>query len=127
MIRATDRNFEMFHGDTFRMAFAVIDYDTQLPVDITASSLTMTAKAKVKDTDAKAVFRKTSLTGGGITIPDPVLGKVLVEIVPQDTSSVAQKETELYADVKIHMADGQVYTLVTIVLLVRPSPTGTPL
>jgi hypothetical protein len=125
MIKATELNVECFHGDTLRMAFTVIDHDTQLPVDITGAQITMSAKLKVKDPDSLAVFRKTTLLGGGITLVNVAIGSVMIEVSPVDTSSLPQKETELVYDVKIDIGT-QVYTLVTGTLLVHPSPTGTP-
>jgi hypothetical protein len=126
MIRATELNFEMFHGDTMRMAFTVVDHDTQLPVDITGCQITMSAKYMVKDSDRLAVFRKTTLLGGGIQLVNVSTGSVMVEVAPSDTAALPQKETELTYDVRIDMTDGQIYTLLFGTLLVHPSATGTP-
>jgi hypothetical protein len=125
MIKAIERSYEMYIGDTLLIAFNVVDHDTQLPVDISGASFTMTGKLKVKDDDSKAIFRKTTLAG--ITLPAPTLGSVLVELVPQDTATLPEKDSELFYNLKMHTTDGRVFTILGGTLVIKASATGTPL
>lgn len=59
------------------------------PQDLTGCKLWFYVKASIKDTDADALIKKTTLPGEGITVTDAVNGIAEISIANADTSGFA--------------------------------------
>lgn len=101
----------MAHGDTQRFRFTVKDRDTLEVVDISMwPEFWATAKIRLSDTDAEAVFVLTA-TGGGITIINATNGLAEVKIDPSNTNSLDYRKYNLFIDIQGIDGVGGVWTL----------------
>lgn len=106
-------NLQMVKGDTPSFNLTITDAITTLAIDLTGSTIWMTAKKEFADTDAAAVFQK-STTGGGITITDAVNGLAKVTLVNGDTNLLEgffRGRVNLKYDIQIKTAAGQIFTV----------------
>lgn len=112
----------MYRGDT--ADFDLVVTQNGSPVNLTGSTLRFTAKRRVTDGDADAIFSKSSASATEIEITDAVNGLATVHGLPADTAGLAGK-TKLFYDVQVTDSLGRVYTLDygTITVLVDVSLT----
>src|SRR5512136_2445520 len=92
----------MTRGDTPVFPFSV--YTTVGAYNITGCSFWFTAKRKVSDLDAQAIFQKTE--GSGITITNGAGGLAEITLLEADTKSLANARTTLLYDLQMKTAAG---------------------
>lgn len=100
---------EVRRGDTTiftyaskRVTDATTNPVTTTPLILTSATIKFTAKNDPDDSDADAVFQKT--TSGGITITSGPLGQFQVKLAPADTSSIdlaCEDFLDLYFDCQV--------------------------
>lgn len=116
-------NLVMYRGNTQRFPLTIEDEDGT-PIPLTGAKVWFTGKKSITDLDADAVFRLTTDVGGGITVLDADAGLVVATLQPSHTTSLpVGKLTQLFYDWKIKDAAGEIRTLRTGTILVRPIVT----
>ena len=115
-------NFQTIRGDSRLLSFTVTKQNGDV-LNLTAAKIWMTAKYNFTDTDLQAVFQKTTDPGGGITIPQPTLGTVEIQIDPIDTSTLPAKNIILFFDVQIKTSDQQIFTILSGKMTIIPDVT----
>lgn len=115
-------DLKMTRGDSKRIALALPDASGN-PLDLTDASVWMTAKEAFTDTDDAATFQKT--IGAGITVLDEDNGVILVELDPEDTSTLDAVRTRLVYDIQVKDADDAISTPISGKLTVYPDVTIT--
>ena len=98
-------NLKQTIGDTKIIPLVFRDSNGDF-LDITGSTVYLTVKTNIDDTDANAVFQKivTSHT-------DPTNGATTIEVEPSDTSS--EEPSEPFYDIQITQSTGKISTVMT--------------
>ena len=113
-------------GDTETIKATVLRNGTIF--NLTGSMVWFTAKNNISDLDTVAVIKKDSVSGG-ISIPSPTNGIVLISIVPADTASITMPgnltptsqedyRAELFYDIQVKTPSGEVFTVASSKLFV---------
>lgn len=84
---ATGQNFEIYQGNTREIIILVTDDDTGLPMNLSGYSIRWVA---YEQTSKSIVLEKTS-GGGGITVPNPANGEIVITIANADTQNLVPK------------------------------------
>lgn len=92
-----------------------------LAQDLTDWSLWLTAKKRLTDADADAVFQLTSASG--ITLQSATGGYFQAAIGPDDYAGLDYEKATLYADVQGKDGDGKVHTLAKGMITIEPDVT----
>lgn len=108
-------------GDTITLDFTVKRPAGGAAVDLTGATFTFTAKKKLSDADAAALFQKT--LGSGVSVTNAANGQGRVTVAPADTTSLPDYETDLYCDLQMTEAVGTVTTVAEGILRIRPDVT----
>lgn len=129
-------NYGMFRGDSLILNVLVQQLtdptlppgtsNPYVPVDLTGAKLWMTAKKKLTDTDAKAVFQITSPSD--ITIDTtPTTGRAKVTVPASATLSVVfpvdTAQLEIYYDIQVKTSTGIVQTVASGKLILTEDVT----
>lgn len=92
--------------------------------DLTGATAYWTAKVKLDDADADAIWQKT--VGSGITVVDAEGGVLELATVPADTDVLVEDESvRLVWDLKITLADGREIIPAAGTMTVLPAVTRT--
>lgn len=111
----------IFRGDTRRFAITVTRGG--VAEDLAGASLWFTAKPSVEDADNGTDVIQKSI-GAGITVTDEPGGLATVEILPADTEDYTQRvDRTLVYDVQLETASGDIETIDTGTLVVKPDVT----
>jgi hypothetical protein len=94
---------------TWPEGIALLGVDAGDPYDLDGKTIWFTAKRNKSDSDASAVFQKTSEAGGGIEIDGGESNVAYVSIDSADTAEV--ESTTLYCDVQVKNEAGKVFTV----------------
>lgn len=114
---ASTFNHTIYRGDT--PSFTLTFTRAGTAFDIGGASVWFTAKRKVTDADADAVFQKT--IGDGVTLTALGAGGIATATLAEaDTESLPDHEVALEVDVQLLEADGTKTTTSRGVLRVRP-------
>jgi hypothetical protein len=92
--------------------------------DLTGCTIWFTAKFDYANTDAQAVFQRSTLNGG-IVITNGPQGLAQANLLSTDTSALANTKTMLLWDCQVKSALGQIYTVAKGNLIVEPDVTRT--
>lgn len=87
-------------------------------VPINLTGMTVRFSAKYDPADAVAVISKTTPTG--VTLTDPVQGKIRVNIEVADTAGLPARPLYLHYDVEVSDVAGHRFTVALGVLELRP-------
>lgn len=87
--------------------------------DLTGCGVTFTARYKITDIDANAVFIKN--TSSGVSIPDPATGVATVTIEPSDTGKLSDMLMLLTADIKVTDSLNNLVSTLRGVLIMSPN------
>ena len=120
---ADNLELKLTRGDTKTFEFTVTKERTKAVWNLASHTAWFTAKRKITDLDAEAVFQKTS-AAGDITFPDAANGRLDVKVEPADTSSLTKDEVLLW-DLQIKDASSNVYTVASGTLRVSRDVTIT--
>jgi len=112
---------EMSRGDSRRWNFAATQNGAVY--SLAGASLWFTAKKRITELDAVAVFQKT--LGTGITVTDAANGLGYIELSPSDTSGLSAAKWNLEFDLQCRDSAGKIYTLAFGKLTVYPDVTIT--
>lgn len=116
------RNLTLTRGDTF--PFTTVVYNGSSTIDVTGYQFRMTAKYDIQDADSSAVFSITS--PGQISLTDPTNGKVLITILPTNTSGLQRGLTyRLIYDIQMYNDPATIYTVSSGILTVLPDVSTT--
>lgn len=111
---------EMVRGDTPVWELAVTDKNGA-PYDISGSTIWMTAKNNIDDTDLAAIFQ-LSTTTGEITLTTPLSG--LAQIIPTAAAtSGLTADAQLYYDIQVRTPANRTFTVVKGTLIVSRDVT----
>lgn len=115
---------EMVRGDQRDVIVPVVTVSgtTTSAADITGKRVIMTAKWEYDDTDAEAVFQKTT-GGGGIVVATATNGTATVTIDSTDTSDLPPSVVKLFWDVQVDDNPGAPVTVDRGILTVYPDVT----
>lgn len=116
-----DFTFEMWRGDTQALDAAVTVGG--VAANITGCSLRFTAKRSLSDSDADAVFQKTT-AGGGIVITNGPGGLCTITVGSADTSTLTVP-TLCYCDLQLVDTSNNVSTTAAGTLLIKVDVTET--
>lgn len=106
------------HGDTRHYTLSDLTDEDGAAIDLALGTLVVTAK--VRETDAEAVFVKTPTSG--IDYDTEVVNQATLEITPEDLEGVPNAWGLLLCDVRFwYEADGRVITPLDVTLRVSPS------
>lgn len=83
----TGQNFEVYQGDNKQLIITVYDENGAI-LPLTGYSAVWVA---VQQTSFATVLSKSTESGGGISIPDPDNGQLVVELDKEDTASLSPK------------------------------------
>lgn len=115
-------NINMFRGDTQVLILTVLQ--DNIPVNISGSTIWMTAKRSVDDPDSSAVFQLVTPTD--ITLTDPINGVAQIVIPASATQPLTiEKNTtiSLVYDVQIKTITDIVSTIDVGNIIIRPDIT----
>jgi hypothetical protein len=112
-------NITMSRGDRLDLTLRVTL--SKSPYDLTGCSLWFTAKQSYVDADAAAIIQKT--VGSGITVTDAQKGIAAIVVLPADTEDLDGAKVNLYWDVQLETASGDVWTIVKGNLIINPDVT----
>jgi hypothetical protein len=79
---AKGQNFEIFQGDTKRLVISVQHPDGS-PYNLTGYSV----RWVIYFPTTRALLLERATSGGGITVPVPTNGEILIDLVPTDTEN----------------------------------------
>jgi hypothetical protein len=102
----TGQNCYVFQGNTHTM-IVVVENDG-VPVDLTDYDATWVV---YNSTTKETVLTKTTASGGGITIPTPANGEVVISLLPSDTESITPREYNQQLDIELD--ENTIYTAST--------------
>ena len=112
----------MFRGDTKAITLTI--QRNNAAVNLTGMTIWLTAKRKVSDLDAAAIFQKS--TAGGIVVSSPATAGIAVAtIAPADTSGLEDEILNLVCDVQVKDSGGTITTVSSFTLQVLPDVTRT--
>jgi len=103
-------DIRMIRGDTLTLDLVVTQDGA--PIDLTGSTMWMTAKLSANDLDVDAVFQVTSPTN--ITFTNAALGMARIQVPPAKTSGLtilAGKTLYAFYDIQLQFASGSVHTV----------------
>ena len=109
-------DYVMYRGDSLMLDLAITQKNNNVvvPVDLTGATLWMTAKYKITDTDASAVFQITTPTDIKID-EDPLSGRATVIVPGSATLSVTyppdSESVRLIYDIQVKTQTGIVQTV----------------
>ena len=120
-------------GDTETLKATV--YRNGVIFNLTGSTVWFTAKVNLSDADTAAIIKKNSLSGG-ISIPSPTNGILLVNILPADTLSLTMPTNltqnsqedyvaQLFYDIQVKTPSGEIFTVVRSKMFVQFDITQT--
>jgi hypothetical protein len=112
----------MTRGDTRQLEVTILDPDGTAWTDPGGAVISVTAKYRRSDSDASAVFAKT--TGSGVTLVGNVATVTLDEADTDDVGD-GRNPVSLYCDVQVTDGDGP-KTPTQFLLIVEPDVTRTP-
>jgi hypothetical protein len=112
--------YDIKRGDTAYFRCAVTEDGDPFP--LTGLTLRATAKRSYPQTDAEAVFQKSS--GNGIELDDSDSSVAIVRIDPADTEGLGDREVKLLFDLQL-TSGTEVFTLAEGLLIVAPDVTLT--
>lgn len=119
--------YEFFRGDTFKIDLPVTQFNptTQKdePLNITGSTIWMTAKRYLAESDSNAVFQLES--PGAIVFTDPVNGLARATIPHSATVNLPAQCTRLFYDFQLLTPGSEVYTIEKGLLVIDPDVTIT--
>lgn len=101
----TGQNCMVYQGNTHDMTI-VVGTDG-IPTDLTGYSASW---VMYEPNTKQVVIQKTTVSGGGITIPNPLNGEILIELAPEDTHDLLQRVYNQQCNI---MRDDEVYTVLT--------------
>jgi hypothetical protein len=101
---AKAQNFELYQGDTRQIIITVRD-DNDAVADLSGFS----AHWVMYHPTTKALVFERSTGGGGITIPSPTSGQVLIDLIPTDTETMIPKKYN--HELEISIGTGSIYTV----------------
>ena len=115
---------EMVRGDQRDVIVPVVQVTgtSTSAANLTGKRVIMTAKYDYTDSDANAVFQKTT-GGGGIVVATATNGTATVTIDSDDTSGLPAMVTKLFWDVQVDDNPGAPVTVDKGVLTVYPDVT----
>ena len=118
-------NLEMTRGDArdIEVVVTTVSGTTTSAADLTGKRFFMTAKYNYSDTDAQAVFQKSS--GTGIAVATASNGTATVTLHNTDTDDLPPVVTQLVWDVQMDGNPGSPITLGRGLLIVNPDVTLT--
>lgn len=75
-----------YEGDALVIPIEITQADGETPQDLTGATVTFHAKRRQTDDDADALLSKSSANpDDGLTVPDPLTGRVRLEIATGET------------------------------------------
>jgi len=99
-------NIELVRGDYQELRIATETYDpvtaTWSAMNLTGATIWLTAKRKISDADAAAVFQIKTPTD--IVVSDPLTGVCVAKLQPANTSALPDIRTRLHYDVQVVIA-----------------------
>jgi hypothetical protein len=115
-----ESGIEIVRGDTAFLDGTVAIAGVAQP--ITGWTFWFTAKRRLTDADAAAVFQKTT-AGGGVVVTDAAGGLFYIALEPADTSSLPAAAVKLYGDCQGKDTGGNIYTLDRLLFTIGPDAT----
>lgn len=112
-----DQNFEMFQGDTKKLAVTVAD-SAGAAVDLTGATVKWRMAPKVASPTA-TLSKQTG--GAGIDLTDPVAGVFTVNLNSSDTQQLVG---EFYHEAEVTDAAANITTVLTGRITIKPSLIG---
>ncbi len=106
---STPVQLSMVRGDTFSFRATCAYSVTNDPVNLVGASVKFTAKYNPEDSEAAAVFQKT--TANGIVIENPTEGIIAVTLQPADTNVLPNYTQILWCDIQVTDAANQILTV----------------
>jgi hypothetical protein len=114
-------NLSMYRGDTRVVQLTISGLGAS---GLTGFSFWFTAKNDFADADADAVIKKTTNDFTVVTVGDAnTSGVITVKILPADTASLPDYNTNLHYDVQLEDGSGNVTTVATGTLTVKVDVT----